>query len=39
MNELDQRIQQYADEIEAQMIAWRRDLHQHPELGLSLIHI
>lgn len=33
MNELDQRIQQYADEIEAQMIAWRRDLHQHPELG------
>ena len=22
-----------ADEIEARVIAWRRDIHQHPELG------
>lgn len=33
MNHLDERIHRYADEIEEQMIAWRRDFHQHPELG------
>lgn len=33
MSQLDKRIQQYADEIEEQMIAWRRDIHMHPELG------
>jgi len=33
MSLLDQRIRQYADEIEEKMITWRRDFHQHPELG------
>ena len=27
------RIDRAAESVEAQVIAWRRDLHQHPELG------
>ncbi len=30
---LAERIDRYADEVEEQVIAWRRDIHQHPELG------
>ena len=26
-------LDQYADEIEEEVIAWRRDIHQHPELS------
>jgi len=33
MNELDVKINLCADAIEEQMIAWRRDIHRHPELG------
>src|SRR5215468_5268455 len=31
--ELEQEIRQRAAQIEAQLIAWRRDIHEHPELG------
>src|SRR5262245_16363003 len=31
--ELEQEIRQRAAQIEAQLIAWRRDIHQNPELG------
>lgn len=31
--DLNSRIIQLTDEIEEKMIAWRRDIHQHPELG------
>lgn len=27
------RANQYADKIESKVISWRRDLHEHPELG------
>ena len=30
---LSQRVDELAAGLEAQVIAWRRDLHQHPELG------
>jgi amidohydrolase len=30
---LDVLINQYAEEIEEKLIAWRRDFHEHPELG------
>lgn len=30
---LTERIVALAAELEPQVIAWRRDLHQHPELG------
>ncbi|TYZ13511.1 amidohydrolase [Hymenobacter lutimineralis] len=30
---LQARITQLADKEEAQVVAWRRDLHEHPELG------
>src|SRR6266513_327053 len=30
---LKQKIAVAADQIEAKCIAWRRDIHQHPELG------
>ena len=33
MAKLDELINQYADEINAKVIAWRRDFHQNPELG------
>ena len=33
MTELDKLIQQYSDEVNERVIAWRRDFHQHPELG------
>lgn len=33
MHKLDIKINQCADAIEEQMIAWRRDIHRHPELG------
>lgn len=29
----DSAIAQAASRLEAKVIAWRRDLHQHPELG------
>ncbi|WP_079435754.1 amidohydrolase [Zoogloea sp. LCSB751] len=28
-----QRVDQLADTLEPRLIAWRRDIHQHPELG------
>src|SRR5262245_37678775 len=31
--DLEQEIRQRAAQIEAQLIAWRRDIHEHPELG------
>jgi amidohydrolase len=33
INVLRQKITLYADKIEPQCIAWRRDFHQHPELS------
>jgi amidohydrolase len=33
VNELTARIDAAADKIEPKCIAWRRDLHEHPELG------
>lgn len=33
VNELTARISAAADKIEPKSIAWRRDLHEHPELG------
>jgi len=33
MKSIDQLINEYSDEIEEKMIAWRRDIHEHPELG------
>ena len=30
---LKTRANQYADKIESKVIAWRRDFHEHPELG------
>ena len=30
---IDALIIQYADEITEKLIAWRRDIHEHPELG------
>jgi amidohydrolase len=30
---IDVLINQYAEEIEERLIAWRRDIHEHPELG------
>src|SRR5215210_7500935 len=30
---LKNKASQAADKIESKMIAWRRDLHEHPELG------
>lgn len=33
MKPLADRIEAAAAQLEAQVIAWRRDLHQHPELG------
>ena len=30
---LKTKISQSADKIEGQVIAWRRDFHEHPELG------
>jgi len=29
----DAEIEALADEVEARVVAWRRDIHQHPELG------
>src|SRR5215216_411750 len=31
--DLEQEIRQRAAQIESQLIAWRRDIHEHPELG------
>jgi amidohydrolase len=31
--DLEQEIRQRAGQIEAKLIAWRRDIHEHPELG------
>src|SRR5215475_12660944 len=31
--DLEQEIRQRAAQIEGQLIAWRRDIHEHPELG------
>ena len=33
MPDLDQEISQRAAQIEEKVIAWRRDIHEHPELG------
>jgi amidohydrolase len=33
MSDLEQEIYQRAAQIEHKMIAWRRDIHQYPELG------
>ena len=30
---LEQEIRQRAAAIESKLIAWRRDIHEHPELG------
>jgi metal-dependent amidase/aminoacylase/carboxypeptidase family protein len=32
-SELEQEIRQRAAQIEEKLIAWRRDIHEHPELG------
>src|ERR1700730_18300893 len=31
--DLEKEIRQRAGEIESKLIAWRRDIHEHPELG------
>jgi amidohydrolase len=31
--DLEQEIRQRASQIESNLIAWRRDIHEHPELG------
>ena len=31
--DLEQDIRQGATQIESKLIAWRRDIHEHPELG------
>jgi amidohydrolase len=31
--DLEQEIRQRAQQIESKLIAWRRDIHEHPELG------
>jgi amidohydrolase len=31
--ELTELVDLYANEVEQQVIAWRRDIHEHPELG------
>ena len=31
--ELEQEIRQRAAQVEEKLIAWRRDIHEHPELG------
>jgi hypothetical protein len=31
--DLEQEIRQRAVQIESKLIAWRRDIHEHPELG------
>jgi amidohydrolase len=31
--DLEKEIRQRASQIESKLIAWRRDIHQHPELG------
>src|SRR5258705_1420701 len=31
--DLEQEIRQRAAQIESKLIAWRRDIHEHPELG------
>lgn len=31
--DLEQEIRQRAAAIESKLIAWRRDIHEHPELG------
>jgi amidohydrolase len=31
--DLEQEIRQHAAQIEDKLIAWRRDIHEHPELG------
>jgi amidohydrolase len=33
INKLKEKAASFADQIEAKCIAWRRDIHQHPELG------
>lgn len=33
INQLRQKIDQLASEAESRCITWRRDIHQHPELG------
>src|SRR3954469_13633368 len=33
ISELEQEIRQRAAQIEDKLIAWRRDIHEHPELG------
>src|SRR5215211_461883 len=30
---LRQKVMKAADQLEAKIIEWRRDIHQHPELG------
>ena len=30
---LRQAVNEAAREVESQVVAWRRDIHQHPELG------
>nr|WP_225444504.1 amidohydrolase [Pseudomarimonas arenosa] len=30
---LDPQVQQLAAEVKSKVVAWRRDIHQHPELG------
>ena len=32
-NDLSARVDQQADSLEEQVIAWRRDIHEHPELS------
>jgi hypothetical protein len=33
VSDLEQEIRQRAAQIETKLIAWRRDIHEHPELG------
>jgi amidohydrolase len=33
VSELEQEIQQRAAQIESKLIAWRRDIHENPELA------
>jgi metal-dependent amidase/aminoacylase/carboxypeptidase family protein len=33
VGDLEQEIRQRAAQVESKLIAWRRDIHEHPELG------
>ena len=36
---LKSKVSQTADKIESKVIEWRRDFHEHPELGINEVRI